>query len=477
MNLARHSISSTAPVSIFDARFDPENRIFTTSTPAGFAIYRTWPLQLIRKREITGGTLSFVVPLQTSSLLFLVGGGRSPRYPPNKVILWDDALAQEVAELEFREKVRGLACRRGWLAVALRRRVVVFQVGETVARYGEWDTCDNMRGLLALATAAYSTLLAIPGHQMGHIQLVHLPPCPPPQPIGPPSSTPPPRPPPAPTKHPVSIIAAHTSALTTLSVPPSGRLLATTSDRGTLVRIWDTNTGKLVKEFRRGSDKAEIYGVAFRPDEREVCVWSDKGTVHVFALTPGSGASNRQSTFSPLTQYLNLPKYFDSEWSYAQYRIPSQSAHISISAQPARSATADVVDEEKCVVGWIQVSAEDQLQSGRSLPFEYQLVALTYTGGWYRLSLPKSSQTATASSPSTPSSYSPAPAPSVTVQHPLSTSPPSVRTMPTQRPRSTSGSSYTTRPDKGKEREREEKPGRECILREFRRFGRWDGWG
>ncbi|KAI0720234.1 WD40-repeat-containing domain protein [Cerioporus squamosus] len=477
MNLARHSISSTAPVSIFDARFDPENRIFTTSTPAGFAIYRTWPLQLIRKREITGGTLSFVVPLHTSSLLFLVGGGRSPRYPPNKVILWDDALAQEVAELEFREKVRGLACRRGWLAVALRRRVVVFQVGETVARYGEWDTCDNMRGLLALATAAYSTLLAIPGHQMGHIQLVHLPPCPPPQPIGPPSSTPPPRPPPAPTKHPVSIIAAHTSALTTLSVPPSGRLLATTSERGTLIRIWDTNTGKLVKEFRRGSDKAEIYGVAFRPDEREVCVWSDKGTVHVFALTPGSGASNRQSTFSPLTQYLNLPKYFDSEWSYAQYRIPSQSAHISISAQPAKSPTADVVDEEKCVVGWIQVSPEEQLEPGRPMPFEYQLVALTYTGGWYRLSLPTSSQTAAASSPSPsfPSSHSPVPSPSVQV--PLSRSPPSVRTMPVPRPRSASGSSFTSRPDKGKEREREEKPGRECILREFRRFGRWDGWG
>ena len=96
--------------------------------------------------EIIGGTLSIVVPLHTSSLLFLVGGGRSPRYPPNKVILWDDAIAQEVAELEFREKVRGLACRRGWLAVALRRRVVVFQVGETVERYGEWDTCDNPRG-------------------------------------------------------------------------------------------------------------------------------------------------------------------------------------------------------------------------------------------------------------------------------------------------------------------------------------------
>lgn len=96
--------------------------------------------------DVTGGTLSHVVPLHVSSLLFLVGGGRSPRYPPNKVIFWDDAQGKEVAELEFRERVRGLACRRGWLAVALRRRVVVFQVDESISRYAEWDTCDNPQG-------------------------------------------------------------------------------------------------------------------------------------------------------------------------------------------------------------------------------------------------------------------------------------------------------------------------------------------
>ena len=101
---------------------------------------------LTRLSDITGGTLSLVVPLHTSSLLFLVGGGRSPRYPPNKVIFWDDALGREVAELEFRERVRGLACRRDWLAVALRRRVVVFKVDESISRYAEWDTCDNPRG-------------------------------------------------------------------------------------------------------------------------------------------------------------------------------------------------------------------------------------------------------------------------------------------------------------------------------------------
>jgi WD40 repeat protein len=141
-----------------------------------------------------------------------------------------------------------------------------------------------------MATGAYATLLAIPGRQMGHVQLVHLPPCVPPTPVGPPPSVPPSRPPPPPSKHPISIIAAHASTLNTITVPPSGQMLATTSSRGTLVRIWDTVTGKLLREFRRGSDKAEIYGVAFRPDEKDVCVWSDKGTVHLFSLMT-SGAS------------------------------------------------------------------------------------------------------------------------------------------------------------------------------------------
>ncbi|KAJ7791319.1 hypothetical protein B0H14DRAFT_2935821 [Mycena olivaceomarginata] len=418
MNLSRVAISTLQPVNVYDARFEMDNKIFTVSTPVGFAVYRTCPLTLIRKRELTGGTLAAVVPLHTSSLLFLLGGGPSPLYPPNKVVLWDDALGTEVVELEFRERVRGLACRRGWLAVALRRRVVVFQLGEQVTRHAEWDTWDNPRGLLALASGTYATLLAIPGKQVGHVQLIHLPPCVPPTPIGPPSSSPPRKPPPPPTKHPVAIIAAHTTALTTLSVPPSGRLLATTSSRGTLVRTWDAVTGKLVREFRRGTDKADIFGVAFRPDERELCVWSDK-------------APNRQSTFSPLTPYLPLPKYFESEWSYAQYRIP--------------------VDEERCVVGWIEAPNDENTAEGR---VEHQLVALTYAGGWYRLSLPAARSKSGASDPST--------------------------SLPKSRQRTESGSSVISRFDKGKEKEKKdagEKQSRKCVLEEFRRFGRWDGWG
>ncbi|KLO19823.1 hypothetical protein SCHPADRAFT_912496 [Schizopora paradoxa] len=472
MHLARHSITSTSPIQILDARFDADANIFTASTPTGFAVYRAWPLQLLRKREFTDGTLTIVVPLHTSSILFLVGGGPSPLYPPNKVVVWDEALGREVAELEFRERVRGVACRRGWLVVALRRRVVAYEVGETITRYHEWDTCDNQQGLVAIATAAYSTLLAIAGRQLGHVQLIHLPPCRPPAPKSPPSPTIPRGPPPQPKNHPISVIAAHSSTLRTLTVLPSGRLLATTSSRGTLLRVWDSHTGKLVKEFRRGSDKADIYGVAFRPDEQDVCVWSDKGTVHVFSL---SGTSrNRQSSLSPLTPFLSLPKYFDSEWSYAQYHIPSQTSHLALSAGTSGSKLSDVVEDEKCTVAWIKVPLPSPTSpsQGRSIPkqppqVEYQLVALTYSGGWYRIALPSSSQSQTEEGKSNPISSA------ASVR--------SGRPSPLAGIRSSGGSSIagSSRLDKGKQKEasRESKSTHSCILKEFRRYGRWDGWG
>lgn len=64
------------------------------------------------------------------------------------MIFWDEAIGREVVELEFKEQVRGLACRRGTLVVALKRRIVVFDVSndQRVARTGEWETCENERG-------------------------------------------------------------------------------------------------------------------------------------------------------------------------------------------------------------------------------------------------------------------------------------------------------------------------------------------
>ncbi|KAG8694275.1 hypothetical protein FRC08_008587 [Ceratobasidium sp. 394] len=528
MNLARHSITATAPTHILDARFEPNSRIFTTCTPNGFAVYKTWPLKLLRKRDIPAdaGTLAFVQPMHTTSLLFLVGGGRAPLYPANKVILWDAAAQREVAELEFKERVRGLVTRRGWLVVALKRRVVAFEVGTDIVRRGEWETAENERGLMALATAPDSTMLAIPGRQQGHVQLIPLPPCPhPPPPNPPPNTVPTPKPQPiplgpdiplAPTKHPVAIIVAHDSRLAALALTASGRLLATASKRGTLVRVWDTRSGAKVRELRRGTDHADIYGVAFRGDERELCAWSDKGTVHVFKLAQQSeteGVKNRRSVFSPLAPFVRLPKFLGSEWSYAQYRLPAQPPSSNLAALSTQLAdpTAEKIEEERCTVAWIEVPvaapapipkppappspaklgkvtrsttshpAKPSAPQPEPTPAtEYQLVALTYSGGWYRLSLPPVAGVTTPSEgrPTTPTGGRAG-------GSVLSSSPKDASVLSGIGARG-KGADSRRATDKGKEREGKgepemkevkEKQSRQCVLEEFRRFGRWDGWG
>jgi hypothetical protein len=65
MNLARHSISSTDPLVLYDVRLDPDSQIFTTSTPDGFAVYRTLPLELLRKRGIYHLVISPTLSLTT----------------------------------------------------------------------------------------------------------------------------------------------------------------------------------------------------------------------------------------------------------------------------------------------------------------------------------------------------------------------------------------------------------------------------
>ena len=130
-----------------------------------------------------------------------------------------------------------------------------------------------------------------------------------------------------------SIIIAHQSNIRFMTLSHNGKFIATCSEKGTLIRIYNTNTKKLIKELRRGSDEAIINWICFNQNNTHLLCRSKKGTIHVFH-TDYREERNQNNKLLYITSYINkyfsplkkyMPKYIDSEWSFAQFNFQGKS--------------------------------------------------------------------------------------------------------------------------------------------------------
>jgi hypothetical protein len=104
------------------------------------------------------------------NILALVGGGPAPRFPPNKVMVWDDHQNRCIGELSFKQKVIAVKLRRDRVVVALLTRVYVYRFSD-LALLDQFNTLANPRGLLALSPDSSSTVLACPSITRGHVRV------------------------------------------------------------------------------------------------------------------------------------------------------------------------------------------------------------------------------------------------------------------------------------------------------------------
>lgn len=134
----------------------------------------------------------------------------------------------------------------------------------------------------------------------------------------------------APSANAAIIIPAHEGPLAALAINPSGSLLATASEKGTLIRVFEIKSGHLLHEFRRGADKAEIYSISFNSSCTKICVASDKGTIHIFNLeAPTQGPPPSSLLTAPATDYEASPASFDSSSFQSPSQPNKQSRHAS----------------------------------------------------------------------------------------------------------------------------------------------------
>lgn len=276
--------------------------------------------------------------------LALVGGGKNPKWPQTKVIIWDDAKQKAAITLELKTAVLRVRLTKSRIVVALQNSIHLYKFSAPPEKSSIFETADNPLGLCCLG----SRVVTFPGRSPGKVQLVEL------------------------DSGNVSIIPAHTSALRAMDLSRDGKYLATASETGTLIRVFSTASCTKLAELRRGVDPAFIFSIAISPNSTMVAVTSDKSTLHIFDLpseTDGFNSPQRRRSQSPqignneeistnqkwgfLSKIPLLPRVFSDTYSFA-------SAHFEMGDEKAQGAALTYLPAlgslptrpQKGILGW-----------------------------------------------------------------------------------------------------------------------------
>lgn len=258
--------------------WNQDHGCFVCGLTNGFRVYNSDPLTEKQRREFQDGGIGVVEMLFRCNYLAFIGGGRFPRYPTNKILIWDDRKKKCVIELEFKSEVKAVKLRRDKIIAILESKVLVYSFQQAPELLLSFSSHDNPGGICALCPDTDRAFLVFPGTVQGQLQVVDL----------------------NDGKRAPSIILAHETQLQCIAVNETGTMVATASTKGTLIRIFNIDTSQRLYELRRGATVAQIQGINFNMPSTMLCASSDKGTIHVFSLKEDETEKSTASSFGKL---------------------------------------------------------------------------------------------------------------------------------------------------------------------------------
>ena len=285
--------------------FNQDMSCFTCAMDNGLKLYNAEPLAEKCRLDVdTIGSVSLIAMYNRSNLLAIVSGGKNPMFPSNVVKIWDDKLKKFVAKYTFGTNVVNIKLCRNKIIVVLKNCLHVFTFPNNSKLLIQIDTKANPLGLCEVSHASDRQMLVTLGHKCGNLQLTDLSKL-----TEKDSSN-------------LSTITAHKTNIVCLAMNHQGTLVATASEKGTLIRLFDTQTRVKIMELRRGTDHAVLHSISISKDSSYLCAASDKGTVHIFAIKDSS--LNRRSAFAKAGQVSPFQDYINSQWSFCCFTVPPE---------------------------------------------------------------------------------------------------------------------------------------------------------
>ncbi|KAF8325712.1 WD40 repeat-like protein [Amanita rubescens] len=276
------------------ANFNQDFSCISIGTRKGYTIINCDPFG--RVTSTTDGARGIVEMLFTTSLLALVGAPDQPQSSPRKLQIVNTKRKSVICELLFPSSILSVKMNRKTLVIVLETEIYTYDI-------------SNMRLLHVIETPPNPDAVCALSPSADNSYLVYPSPVPSPSTSLSATSSAPTPPSTSPPQNGdvhifstrsltvVNAIQAHKTPLSFLSINSTGTLLATASEKGTVIRVWNIPSAEKLYQFRRGTREAVIYSMNFNPMSTLLAVSSAHDTVHIFKLgvNKGSGPSSSSS--------------------------------------------------------------------------------------------------------------------------------------------------------------------------------------
>ncbi|KAK4228878.1 SVP1-like protein 2 [Podospora fimiseda] len=345
---------------VLSVTFNDDCSCFAVGLETGFSVFNTETCTRRTVREFNAG-IGLVQMMGKANYLGLVGGGRNPKYSGTKLVVWDEVKSKEALEITALSVVRGALLSKERIVLVLQNSVRIFKFAKQPNLLHAYETANNLNGICAMSARR----IAFPGRTAGHVQIVEL------------------------ATNNVSIIPAHSSSVRAIQFSPDGELIATASDTGTLIRVWNASNCARVAELRRGVDHARIFSLAFSPSGTMLACTSDKATLHVFDVPHPRKPAARQHTatnggpaatdsndgkgkWGVLSKLPLMPRVFSDTYSFASAPFEAGDEPLQAQGTPVapEAMTLGTSRPTKGLLGWLTESTLVVIGAGKDARWE-----------------------------------------------------------------------------------------------------------
>uniref|UniRef100_A0A8D8TZG5 WD repeat domain phosphoinositide-interacting protein 2 n=1 Tax=Cacopsylla melanoneura TaxID=428564 RepID=A0A8D8TZG5_9HEMI len=257
--MSHSSASVDTSNNVYFVNFNQDCTSLSVGTKTGYRLFSLNSIDTLEQiYENNTEDVCIVERLFSSSLVAVVSLSS-----PRKLTVCHFKRGSEICNYSFSNTILAVKLNRKRLVVCLEESLYIHNIRDMKVLHTIRDTPPNPNGLCALCVNSDNCYLAYPGsNSIGEVQIFD-----------------------ADNLHAKTMIPAHDSPLAALAFNSSGSRLATASEKGTVIRVFNVATGAKLFEFRRGVKRCvSIASLAFSASSCYLTASSNTETVHVFQL-------------------------------------------------------------------------------------------------------------------------------------------------------------------------------------------------